>query len=273
MMRPKSPEVVIFGAPLDLTSSYRRGTRFGPQQIRVAGEGLEDYSLDLDRDVRRVKVIDHGDLELHPKNLEANLARIEKEAATALENGMPFVALGGEHLITLPLVKAALVKHPDLVLLQLDAHADLAESYEGKPLTHATVMRRVAELLESGCVVQMGIRSATAEEVAFARGRTHLFPGPPVDVTQVLKILTGKPVYLTIDIDVVDPAFAPGVSTPEPGGWSSAELFQVLRQMGDLEVVAMDLVEVCPPSDPAGITSTLAAKVLRESLLTFFYPS
>jgi agmatinase len=94
-----------------------------------------------------------------------------------------------------------------------------------------------------------------------------------VDVTQVLKILTGKPVYLTIDIDVVDPAFAPGVSTPEPGGWSSAELFQVLRQMGDLEVVAMDLVEVCPPSDPAGITSTLAAKVLRESLLTFFYPS
>ncbi|MEE9539309.1 MAG: agmatinase [candidate division NC10 bacterium] len=273
MMRPKSPEVVIFGAPLDLTSSYRRGTRFGPQQIREAGECLEDYSIALDRDVRNIKVIDQRDLELPPGDLEQSLKRIEEAAAMAIKKGMPFVALGGEHLITLPLVQAALVKHPDLVLLQLDAHTDLAESYEGEPLTHATVMRRVAELLGAGRVVQMGIRSATAEEVAFARDQTHLFPGPPVEVTQVLKILMGKPVYLTIDIDVVDPAFAPGVSTPEPGGWSSGELLQVLSRMGDLEVVGMDLVEVCPPSDPSGITSTLAAKVLREALLTFFYPS
>ncbi|MFQ5989450.1 MAG: agmatinase [Candidatus Methylomirabilales bacterium] len=273
MMRPEGPRVVIFGAPLDLTSSYRSGTRFGPPQIRAAGEGLEDYSLSLNRDVRQVNVIDQGDLELPPGNLEASLARIEKEADTVLENGLPFIVLGGEHLITLPLVKAALARYPDLVLLQLDAHADLAESYEGELFTHATVMRRVAELLESQRIVQMGIRSATAEEMAFARHWTNFFPGSPTDADRVLKLLTGKPVYLTIDLDVVDPAFAPGVSTPEPDGWSSGELFQVLSRMADLQVVGMDLVEVCPNYDPAGITSTLAAKVLRESLLTFFYPS
>lgn len=273
MMERHTPGVVLFGSPLDLTSSFRSGTRFGPRQIREAGEGLEDYSFALDRDVREVKVIDQGDLDLPPENLEGSLTRIEEAAATALEQGRPFVALGGEHLITLPLVKAALVRHPDLVLLQLDAHADLAESYGGKPITHATVMRRITKLLGPGRVIQMGIRSATAEEAAFAREQTHLFGGPPGDIGQVLARLGERPAYLTIDMDVVDPAFAPGVSTPEPGGWSSGELFQVLRRMANLQVVAMDIVEVCPPYDPAGITATLAAKVLREALLTFFYPT
>jgi agmatinase len=272
MMRHRCPGIVLFGAPLDLTSSYRSGTRLGPQQIRAAGEVLEDYSLALDRDVRLVKVIDQGDLDLPPDNLEAGLTRIEEEAARALDKGMAFVALGGEHLITLPLVQAALARYPDLALLQIDAHADLAETYEGKPLTHATVIRRVAELLGPRRVVQLGIRSATAEEVAFARRQTHLFPDPPADMARVLKILSGRPVYLTIDIDVVDPAFAPGVSTPEPGGWSSGDLFHVLSRIANLEIVGMDLVEVCPPYDPAGITATLAAKALREALLTFFYP-
>ncbi len=272
-MRRERAGVILFGASLDLTSSYRAGTRFGPQQIRAAGEGLEDYSLTLDRDVRQLKVVDRGDLELPPGDLQGSLARIEKEAAGVLEKGMACVVLGGEHLITLPLVQAALARYPSLVVLQIDAHADLAECYGGERLTHATVIRRVAELLGPGRLVQLGIRSATAEEVAFAREQTHLFSGPPPDVAQVVELLMGRPVYLTIDIDVVDPAFAPGVGNPEPGGWSSGELFQVLTRMADLDVVGMDLVEVCPPYDPAGITATLAAKVLRESLVTFFYPS
>ncbi|MFQ5801926.1 MAG: agmatinase [Candidatus Methylomirabilales bacterium] len=272
MMRRDSPGVILFGAPLDLTSSFRSGARFGPQQIREAGEGLEDYSFSLGRNIREMKLSDQGDLELPPENLEKALARIEESATAALAKGMPCVALGGEHLITLPLVKAALAKYPDLLLLQVDAHADLAESYGDEPLTHATVIRRIVELLGPGRAVQVGIRSATAEEVAFAREQTHLFPGPPAEVGQILTLLRGRPVYLTIDMDVVDPAFAPGVSTPEPGGWSSNDLFQVLSQLADLEVVGMDLVEVCPPYDPAGVTATLAAKVLREALLTLFYP-
>ncbi|MFQ5848635.1 MAG: agmatinase [Candidatus Methylomirabilales bacterium] len=271
MMRRKIAGVVLFGIPLDLTSSYRTGTRFGPQQIRAAGEALEDYSMALDRDVRQVKVIDRGDLELAPGDLEGSLARIEAEATGAMEQGGNLVALGGEHLITFPLVKAALTRFPDLVVLQIDAHADMAERYGGNPLTHATVIRRVAECLGPGRLVQVGIRSATTEEVAFARGQTHFFPGPSAQMARVLKILAGRPVYLTIDIDVVDPAFAPGVSTPEPGGWSSGELLQVLGQIANLDVVGMDLVEVCPPYDPAGITASLAAKVLREALVTFFY--
>ena len=273
MMRRKPSGVVRFGAPLDLTGSYRAGTRFGPQQIRAAEEGLEDYSLALDRDVRRLKVIDRGDLELPAGNLEGSLARIEEEAAAALEQGRGCVALGGEHLITLPLVRAALARYPGLAVLHVDAHADLADRYGGNPLTHATVIRRVAELLGPGRVVQLGIRSATAEETVFAREQTHLFPGPPPDMAAVRSLLAGRPVYLTIDIDVVDPAFGPGVGTPEPGGWSSTELLHVVGEMSGLDVVAMDVVEVCPPYDPAGITAFLAAKVLRESLLTFFYPA
>jgi agmatinase len=273
MMRRKTPGVILIGAPLDLTSAYRTGTRFGPQQIRAAGESLEDYSVALDRDVLAVKVIDHGDLELSFGDLQGSLARIEEEAAAALSKGMACVTLGGEHLITLPLVKAALDKYPNLVVLQMDAHADLADRYGGESLSHATVMRRVVDLLGPGRLVQAGIRSATAEEVAFASEQTHFFTGPPTDMGQIVERLAGRPVYLTIDIDVVDPAFAPGVSYPEPGGWNSHELFQVLRQIADLDVVGMDVVEVCPPYDPAGITAMLAAKLLRESLLTFFYPS
>ena len=272
MMRRKNPGVILFGASLDLTSSYRSGSRFGPQQIRAAEEGLEDYSVALERDVRDVKVIDHGDLELPPGHLAGSLARIGEEAAAAFDNGMACVALGGEHLITFPVVKAALERYPDLAVLQIDAHADLAERYRGELLTHATVMKRVVDLLGPGRLVQLGIRSATAEEAAFASEQTHLFTGSPPDMAQVVGLLAGRPVYLTIDIDVVDPAFAPGVSYPEPGGWSSGELFQVLSEMADLDIVGMDLVEVCPPYDPAGITAALAAKVLRESLLTFFYP-
>ncbi len=271
-MRRKSPGVILLGVPLDLTSSYRTGTRFAPQQIRAAEASLEDYSVALGRDVQQIKVIDRGDLELPPGNLEKGLARIEEEAAIALDKGMACVALGGEHLITLPLVKVVLAKYPDLVVLQLDAHADVADRYGGESLTHATVMRRVVELLGPGRLVQLGIRSAAPEEAAFAGEQTHFFAGPPPDMEGVVGLLTGRPVYLTIDIDVVDPAFAPGVSYPEPGGWSSRELFQVLGQMANLDVVSMDLVEVCPPYDSAGITAALAAKVLRESLVTFFYP-
>ncbi|MFQ5657500.1 MAG: agmatinase [Candidatus Methylomirabilales bacterium] len=270
MMKRRTPGVILFGSPLDLTSSFRSGTRSGPRQIREAGECLEDYSFALDRDVRDVKVIDQGDLELPPGDVEQSLTRIEAAAAAALEKGMPLVSLGGEHLITLPLAKAALARHSDLALLQLDAHADLAASYEGKSLTHATVMRRLAELLGPGRIVQMGIRSATAEELAFAGEQTHLFGKSPAEIDQILAWLGERPVYLSIDMDVVDPAFAPGVSTPEPGGWSSTELLQVLSRMGDLNVVGMDIVEVCPPYDSSGITATLAAKVLREALLTFF---
>ncbi|MFQ5960245.1 MAG: agmatinase, partial [Candidatus Methylomirabilales bacterium] len=255
MMRRKSSGVILFGVPLDCTSSYRTGTRFGPQQIRAAGEGLEDYSLALDRDLRDIKVIDQGDLELPPAHLEKSLAQIEEAAAAALDRGMACVALGGEHLISLPLVKAALAKYPELVVVQIDAHADLADRYGGEPLTHATVIRRVAELLGPARLVQLGIRSATAEEVAFANEQTHFFTGSPTDVGRIVERLTGRSVYLTIDIDVVDPAFAPGVSCPEPGGWSSGELFHVINQMAGLDVVGMDVVEVCPPYDPAGITA------------------
>lgn len=271
-MSTRAPGVILFGAPLDLTSSFRRGTRFGPQQIREAGEVLEDYSLPLDRDLREIKVIDQGDLPLPPGNLGGSLAKIEEAARAAVEQGMPFVALGGEHLITLPLVQAALARYPDLLLLQLDAHADLADSDGGERLTHATVMRRIVERLGAGRVVQMGIRSATAEEVVFARDQTSCLPGPPPDLSVVLPILRGRSVYLTIDLDVVDPAFAPGVSTPEPNGWSSRELFEVLGELTGLQVVGMDLVELCPPYDPAAVTATLAAKILREALLTLFSP-
>ncbi len=270
--RPDDAQVILLGVPLDLTSSLRMGTREGPQQIREASPGLEEFSMALRRDLREVAFYDQGDLELSPGDLSGSLKRIGAAGAEILGARKRFFALGGEHLITLPLVEVLLAHHPDLILVHFDAHADLADTYAGERLTHATVMRRLAELLGPGRLIQCGIRSATAEELQFATGHTRILEGGPEALTSVRPLLEGRPVYVSVDIDVMDPAFAPGVSTPEAGGWSSRDIFEALALLDGLRVVGMDLVEVCPPYDPSGVTSFLAAKIVREGLLRFFWP-
>lgn len=264
--------VVLIGAPMDATISFRPGTRFGPARIRAVSEGLESYSPILERDLRELAVHDAGSLLLPPGSVQESLVRIEKAVAALLDDGRwPFV-LGGEHLITLGAVRAAARRHPDLAVIQLDAHADLREDYLGQELSHATVMRRVIELLGPERVYQAGIRSGDRDEMAWARDHSRLLPADAPSAIAALgrlkETLGDRAVYVTIDLDVVDPAFAPGVGTPEPGGWTGAELLQAVRALQGLNVVGCDLVELSPPHDGAGEAAAfLAAKVVREALL------
>lgn len=260
--------ICLLGAPLDVTASYRPGSRFAPGAIREASNSLEEYSLALDRELGELAYGDLGDLELAPGEVGRSLAAIEAAVGTLTEEGrLPFL-LGGEHLVTLPAVRAVHRRHADLVVLHLDAHADLREEYGGETLSHATVLRRVAELLGAGRVHHFGIRSATRSEAAFAREHTHPFR-PVAELGAVARDLAGQPCYLTVDIDVLDPAYAPGTGTPEPGGISSAALLEALAGLAGINLAGLDLVEVLPASDPSGRTAVLAAKILREAILLF----
>ncbi|MDN5348026.1 MAG: agmatinase [Clostridia bacterium] len=265
---------VLVGVPLDVTTSFRPGTRWGPRAIREVSEVLEEYSPRLGRDLREIPLADLGDLDLVPGRVEKNLQLIQEMAEEIFSHGkLPFF-LGGEHLITYPLAKAAARFYPGLVVLQLDAHADLREDYLGQRLSHATVMRLLTTELGGKNIYQLGVRSGTREEFEYGYNHTHFYPGDLAAPLEELKLsLVGRPVYLTLDIDVVDPAFAPGTGTPEPGGCTSQEILETLYALRGLNIVAFDLVEVCPPYDHGNVTAVLAAKILREAVLVIEPPA
>lgn len=261
---------VIIGAPMDYTVSFRPGSRSGPQFIRMVSSGLEEYSVYQDKDLAEVRYYDKGDLILPFGNVTESLKRIETAAGEIINHGKFPVFLGGEHLISLPVIKAMVQKYADLVVFQFDAHADLRQDYIGEVQSHATVMRYASELLLPKSLYQFGIRSGTKEEFCFAREYTNMFVDdllPPL--TEIVAKWDGRPVYISIDIDVVDPAFAPGTGTPEPGGCTSRELIKALHLMSSLPVVGMDIVEVLPMVDQSQRTALLAAKLVREALLAY----
>ncbi|AZK60539.1 agmatinase [Candidatus Desulforudis audaxviator] len=259
---------VIVGAPLDATVSFRPGTRGGPAAVRAMSYCLEEYSLDLKRDLRELAFHDLGDVLLPPGEVAVSLERIETVIARLFHDGKTPFLLGGEHLVTLPAVRAAAARRPGLAVIQLDAHADLRDEYLGVAFSHATVMRRIGDFLGRQNLFQFGIRSADAPELEAARESgafyTHrVLPG----LVETVSALRDRPVYVSLDIDVVDPAFAPGVGTPEPAGITSQELLDALRLLRGLRVVGWDVVEVNPAADPAGITALLAARIVRDALL------
>ncbi|MCL6561585.1 MAG: agmatinase [Firmicutes bacterium] len=257
----------LFGVPMDTTASFQPGSRFGPARIREASWALETYALEADRDLADLKLHDLGDLELPIGNLQESLARIGEAAYHLLELGKRFVAVGGEHLVTLPLVQAVVKRYPDLVVVHWDAHADLREEYLGQALSHATVLRRVCEWIQPGHLYQFGIRSATPDEVRYARRNHHFYPQEVLAPLRTCRAeLEGRPIYLTIDVDVIDPAFMPGTGTPEPGGISAREALQALGVLRGLEVVAMDVVETMPAHDTSQRSALLAAKLIRDAL-------
>ncbi|HHY17616.1 MAG TPA: agmatinase [Firmicutes bacterium] len=264
---PASP-CVILGIPLDETTSFRPGTRFGPSAAREASMALEEFSLRQKRALIADNYYDAGDLVLPMGNVEKALSVIKAVADDVLANGQRFMAVGGEHLITYPLVQAMLEKYPDLSVIQLDAHADLRSRFTGTRFSHGTVMRRVIELLGPGRVYQLGIRSADEVELQETRGLSEVHFYKVFDpLRSILPRIGKRPLYLSIDIDVVDPAFAPGTGVPEPGGITSQELLDALSYIAGSNVVGADLVEVAPAYDGTGQTGLLAAAVVRESLL------
>jgi len=260
-------DFVLFGAPFDSTASYRPGARFGSRTIRAESYGIETYSPYQDRDLLDIRAFDAGDLELPFGNPEDALARIESHVESWLSDGKVPVMLGGEHLVTLGAATAAAKKFPDLAIVQFDAHADLREDYLGQKLSHATVMRRVWEIVGDGRIYQFGIRSGDKSEFCWAPGHVFLHKFDFSGLEAVLETLKDKPVYFTLDLDVLDPAVFPGTGTPEAGGIYFQELLNALRKVGRLRIVGCDMTELCPPCDPSGASAALACKLLRELLL------
>lgn len=261
---------VIVGAPMDQTVSFRSGARHGPRQIRSVSEVLEEYSPRLDRDLADIRYYDAGDVQVVPGMVEENLERIAGTAGRILGDGKLLIMLGGEHLVSLPAIKSAAGFYPDLAVIHFDAHADLRDMYLGLSLSHATVMRRVTEIVGPENLFQFGIRSGTREEFILARSSVNFHARVDAgDVARAAERLKGKPVYVSLDIDVLDPAYAPGTGTPESGGCTPDQLFEALKALSGLKVVGFDLVEVCPPYDQSERTAILAAKLVREALLGF----
>ena len=260
-------DIVILGAPFDGTVSYRPGTRFGPQAIRQELYGLESYSPYLDRDLGDMQIADIGDAEIPLGNTAGALKAIGDKATKALEDGKRLVTLGGEHLVSLPVLVAYAKQYPDLVVIQLDAHADLRDSFCGEKLSHACILRRVYGFLGDGRIYQLGIRSGTKEEFDFAKTHTHMHPFDLAGIADAVKEIGDKPVYLTIDLDVLDPSIFSGTGTPEPGGINFKELQAGLAEMTALNIVGADVVELSPHYDASGVSTAAACKALRETLL------
>ncbi|MFZ5776581.1 MAG: agmatinase [Bacillota bacterium] len=262
---------VIYGAPMDWTASYRPGSRLGPARIREASYGIETFSWNSGRELFEVSFYDAGDLDLPFGNVQSSLETIRQAAGKLVAAGKIPIGLGGEHLVSLAMIEPVYRACPDLAVIHFDAHADLREDYYGEELSHATVMRRVASLLGPKNIFQAGIRSGTRQEYDYAVANTNLLRVPILEaVDRMLSLLAGRPVYITLDVDVVDPAYAPGTGTPEPGGCTSGEILEAVRRLGSgLNLVGLDLVEVLPAHDLSERTVILAAKILREVILSF----
>ncbi|ACJ35102.1 agmatinase [Anoxybacillus gonensis] len=264
-------QAVIYGMPMDWTVSYRPGSRFGPARIREVSIGLEEYSPYLDRELDEVKYFDAGDIPLPFGNAQRSLDMIEQFVDRILEAGKFPLGLGGEHLVSWPVMKAVYKKYPDLAIIHMDAHTDLREHYEGEPLSHSTPIRKIAELIGPKNVYSFGIRSGMKEEFEWAKQNGMYIAKFDVlePLKEVLPTLAGRPVYVTIDIDVLDPAHAPGTGTVDAGGITSKELLAAIHAIArsDVRVVGADLVEVAPVYDHSEQTANTASKLVREMLL------
>lgn len=261
--------IVLFGAPFDSTTSFRPGARFGSSAMRHESFGLETYSPYQDKDLTDYEIFDSGDLELCFGSAEKALSDIENRAMQILSDGKFPLLLGGEHLVTLGSVRAVLKHHPDLHIIHFDAHADLRNDYLGAELSHACVIRRCHDLLGDNRIHQFCIRSGDREEFRFAKEHTDFHPFTFDGLEELVNRLAQDkvPVYLTIDLDCLDPSLFPGTGTPEAGGVTFLQLLNALFLVCRTNVVAADVNELAPMLDTSGVSTATACKVLRELLL------
>ena len=268
--KPNTPFVLV-GAPLDVTASYRPGTRFAPASIRQAACNIEFYSLRSGLDFEDVGVRDLGDIAISPGVVEDNLERIAKVSREIIEGGGRLILLGGEHLVTYGVMRGLLKFKP--CLLYLDAHFDLRNEYLGLKLSHASTLRRIVELLGPDRVFVVGVRAFTKSELEYAtkHGIRHVTPIQLrlLGLREVARRIkswmnTCETLYLSVDMDVFDPAYAPGVSNPEADGVDPSSMLDLLYMVLDKRLIGFDVVEVSPPHDVSDITSILAAKIVVE---------
>jgi len=263
----RDAKTVLFGAPFDGTASFRPGARFAPAAMRADSWGLETYSPYQDKDMQSASVADAGDIELPFGNVKKVLAGVEKFTRKVLADGKTPCMMGGEHLVTLGALRAVHEKYPDVCVLHFDAHTDLRDHYLGESLSHATVMRRIWDTLGDGRIWQFGIRSGEKTEFEWAKKHTHLTPFGFAGLEDAIRALSGRPVYFSLDLDILDTAVFPGTGTPEPGGVTFDELLRSVLSLSSLNIVALDVCELSPPLDPSGASTAAACKILRELLL------
>ena len=263
-------KIVIFGAPFDSTTSYRPGARFASSAIRNESYGIETYSPYFNKDLLDTKIFDSGDLELCFGNTQIALDAIENHTSKILEDGkLPFM-IGGEHLVTLGAVRAAFKKYPDLHIIHFDAHADLRDDYLGERFSHASVIRRCHDLVGDNKIYQFGIRSGDREEFAWGRNHVHTSMFNFDGLSKVIKKLDDKPIYFTLDLDVLDPSIFCGTGTPEADGVSFRELLMAIKEVSKLNIIGIDMNELSPIYDQSGASTALACKLMREMLLLIY---
>nr|YP_002049033.1 agmatinase, putative [Paulinella chromatophora]ACB42823.1 agmatinase, putative [Paulinella chromatophora] len=262
---PAKCNVALFGVPYDGTTSYRPGTRFGPVAIKDVSNGLETYDPQINLDLEEINFIDLGLINIPVGAPEPMIKSVRTATDTILRQGLKPLMLGGEHSISSGAVAAVAHKYPDLVLLQLDAHADLRTEWLGNKHSHACAMRRCLDVLPSKNLLQLAIRSGSREEFVELNHNKRLVP--MLDIEKYLKPLRGKPLYVTVDLDWFDPAVMPGTGTPEPGGFIWVDFTLIVNELLNHKLVGADVVELAPLLDPTGCSSILASKVTRTLLL------
>lgn len=270
---PAGAAVVIYGIPFEGRVNQRKGAALGPGAIRRASDLLETYVPALGLDLADLALADAGDVFVPDAEPRAALTAIGRDLDGVLDPRQRWVFLGGDHTVTAPIVGAALRRHPDLRVVQFDAHPDLRREFLGESWNYASAMTRVLDHLPPERLYQVGLRTGDREEWLPPRG-TRVFPGWTVPVAeaaaQVAADVGPHPLYVTLDIDVLDPTVAPGTGSPEPGGIAVADLLAALRQLGTARIVGLDLVEVSPLWDPSGRTAVTAAAILREAILSWW---
>ena len=257
-----SSNIVMLGLPFDGTVSYRCGSRFAPEQIRLASWGLEDYSPRFDKHLQDVNFHDAGDLEFPLGNTYKSLDIIEQNVEDIYMDGKRVFGIGGEHLVTLPEIKAVSKFHKDLAVVHFDAHTDLREEYLGEEMSHSAVIRHVSKIVGAENIKQIGIRSGMKEEWKFMKEHRTL-----INEFSGLDVLKNKKIFVTVDLDVLDPSVMPGTGTPESGGFSFNQLMEWFEYLKDFDIVGADVVELAPDYDASGVSTAVATKVIRELLM------
>jgi len=258
----KQAETVILGIPYDRSSSFIPGSRFAPQFIRIGADNIETYSPYLKQHIGDIKIYDAGDIVLTYSTIKQTFRQIQQEIAKYIKGNKKLISLGGEHTITVPIITELIQHYPDLNLIQLDAHPDTRDTYLEEKYCHATVIKRISEIIPINRIYQLGLRSLTGP----AQRNQYLFRVYEY-LDGIKKKIGRKPCYLTLDIDVLDSGIMPAVQTAVPGGISFQELFQSIVKMSDLNIVACDLVEYNPLASPNLNYASVIAEIMRELIL------
>jgi agmatinase len=276
--QPEELDIALLGIPFDGGTTYRPGPRFGPRHVRQQSAIIRPWNPVLNvNPFAKYRIADYGDFSVNPLSIEDTFRRVEAQMQPLLSAGTRCVSVGGDHSLSLPLLRAIAKKHGPVALIQFDAHNDLWDAYFGSKYSHGTPFRRAIEegLIRSGRFLQVGLRGQVYSEHDFDFARKHkvkmitaeeYHAGGLVRFRKPLAAFRGQPVYVTLDIDCVDPAYAPGTGTPQVGGFTSVQILELVRALRGLQIVGCDLVEVSPPYDTGEITSLLAANLIYELL-------